>query len=191
MSQPKFPTRRLGANGPFVSAVGYGAGEPYLDHRTEVTCLSHAGSSTYTQGEEELETLTRAADLGITFWDSSDVYGSSKLHMVSTRSDKYGLTMSAGEVTLGKWFSQTDRRSEIFLCTKTGAKDFTPGVTVQRFNSRPSHVRMQLEKSLQRLQTDYIDLYYQHRVDPDVPIESSYFIICLVSCTETVFYSLH
>ena len=99
--------------------------------------------------------------------------------MVSICFNNYGLILSAGEVTLGKWFSQTGRRSEIFLCTKTGAKDFTPGITVQRFNSRPSHVRMQLEKSLQRLQTDYIDLYYQHRVDPDVPIESPSFIFVL------------
>jgi len=105
-----------------------------------------------TNEDEAMATLTRAADLGVTFWDTADVYGGS-------------------ESTIGKWFTATGRRSEVFLATKSGAADFTPGLTTHRFNSKPSHMRSRIENSLKELQTDYIDLYYQHRVDHDVPIE--------------------
>lgn len=75
-------------------------------------------------------------------------------------------------MTLGKWFAKTGRRSEIFLATKFGARDLTPGAARPTHpNSKPSYIKRQLEGSLQRLQTDWIDLYYQHRVDPEVPIE--------------------
>lgn len=83
----------------------------------------------------------------------------------------YLYNSSSGEATLGRWFAKTGRRSEIFLATKSGGKDFSPGLTTHRFSSKPSHMRARLENSLKDLQTDYIDLYYQHRVDPDVPIE--------------------
>ena len=87
-----------------------------------------------------------------------------------------------GEIVLGRWFAKTGRRSEIFLATKSGAKDFTPGLTEHKFNSKPSHMRSRIENSLKLLQTDYIDLYYQHRVDPEVPIESTvaYFHVTLI-----------
>ncbi|TCD67968.1 hypothetical protein EIP91_011769 [Steccherinum ochraceum] len=134
-----FPTRRLGANGPLVSVVGYGA----------MGIGAYYGT---TDEEAAMATLSRAADLGVTFWDTADTYGTS-------------------EAVLGKWFAKTGRRSEIFLATKSGAKDMTPGLTKHLFSSKPSHIRSRIENSLKDLQTDYIDLYYQHRVDPDVPIE--------------------
>jgi aryl-alcohol dehydrogenase-like predicted oxidoreductase len=77
-----------------------------------------------------------------------------------------------GEAVLGKWFKETGRRSEIFLATKFGAFDLTPGAPdLYRPNSKPAYIRKQLASSLKALNTDYIDLYYQHRVDPEVPIE--------------------
>lgn len=78
----------------------------------------------------------------------------------------------AAELTLGKWFAETGRRSEIFLATKFGGWDpegkFGDGKAV----STPSYVKLALNRSLKSLGTDYIDLYYQHRVDPNVPIEA-------------------
>ena len=78
---------------------------------------------------------------------------------------------SPAELTLGKWFNNTGRRSDIFLATKFGGRDpegkFGGGKPI----STPSYVKFALDRSLKRLGTDYIDLYYQHRVDPNVPIE--------------------
>ncbi|KIJ44653.1 hypothetical protein M422DRAFT_30310, partial [Sphaerobolus stellatus SS14] len=104
-----------------------------------------------TDKEEALKTLTYAADRGVTFWDCADVYGNT-------------------EEVLGEWFKTTGRRSEIFLATKFGARDpDTPNNTAR--NSKPSYIRFAVERSLKKLQIDTIDLYYQHRVDPEVPIE--------------------
>ncbi|EIM88901.1 Aldo/keto reductase [Stereum hirsutum FP-91666 SS1] len=143
-----FPTRQLGANGPFVSAIGLGAmgiGECY-------------GKTDY---DEAFKMLTYACDNGVTFWDTADIYGSS-------------------EETLGKWFASTGRRSEIFLASKFGAADMRdeserPEAPNENGlpppNSKPSYILRQLQRSLSLLQTDHIDLYYQHRPDPQVPIE--------------------
>lgn len=72
-----------------------------------------------------------------------------------------------GERLIGDWFAKTGRRADIFLATKfmrgPGDTSFPPG--------DPGYIHVQVEKSLQSLKTDYIDLYYQHRVDPTVPIE--------------------
>lgn len=100
--------------------------------------------------KESLDTLTYAANRGVTFWDTADVYGHS-------------------EDLIGQWFTQTGRRSEIFLATKWGAWDLD--TAERKAKSKPSYIVQQLQRSLTKLQTDYIDLYYQHRVDPDVPIE--------------------
>ncbi|KAF8875002.1 Aldo/keto reductase [Infundibulicybe gibba] len=139
MAAKGFPTRQLGRNGPFVSALGFGA----------MGIGAFYGPS---NDEECMKTLTYAADRGVTFWDTSDMYGTS-------------------EVFLGRWFTQTGRRSEIFLATKWGGMDFSEGGDINKPNSKPDYIRHQLEKSLADLKTDHIDLYYQHRVDPDVPIE--------------------
>jgi len=79
------------------------------------------------------------------------------------------LTLSAGEALIGDWFSKTGRRSEIFLATKFGSYD--PNTTDYKPISQPAHIRAQFQTSLKKLQTTYVDLYYQHRVDPNVPIE--------------------
>ncbi|KAL1747248.1 NADP-dependent oxidoreductase domain-containing protein [Schizophyllum fasciatum] len=143
-----YPKRQLGKNGPLVSAIGFGAmGNLPLEFGT--------GFDFYgvTNEEEVFATLTRAADLGVTFWDTSDYYADS-------------------EVSIGKWFAKTGRRDEIFLATKFGGCDFSEGATdFNKPNSKPDYVRERVETALKRLQTDRIDLLYQHRVDPEVPIE--------------------
>ena len=82
---------------------------------------------------------------------------------------------SIGEAFLGKWFTETGRRSDIFLATKFGGLDLSADVTKGQNNripnSKPSYIRRQVQNSLSDLKTDHIDLYYQHRVDPNVPIE--------------------
>ena len=100
------------------------------------------------------EVLTKAADMGITFWDTSDVYGP-----------------HTNEKLIGKWFKDTGRRNEIFLATKFGnvrLPDGTPAV-----KGDPAYVKKACHDSLERLGIDQIDLYYQHRVDDKVPIEET------------------
>ncbi|KAJ7160921.1 NADP-dependent oxidoreductase domain-containing protein [Mycena filopes] len=99
-----------------------------------------------------LEMLSYAADRGITFWDTADYYGES-------------------ESIIGEWFTKTGRRSEIFLASKFGAADLREGPNKGRTCSEPEYIKHALRRSLALLQTDHIDLYYQHRVDPAVPIE--------------------
>ncbi|KAJ7153543.1 NADP-dependent oxidoreductase domain-containing protein [Mycena crocata] len=132
-----FPTRKLGGNGPSVSAIGLGAGG---------NALSFADKS------ETFEMLSYAADRGVTFWDTADYYGIS-------------------ETIIGEWFVNTGRRSEIFLATKFGAGDLREGPNKGKICSEPSYIKQAVKRSLKMLQTTYIDLYYQHRVDPAVPIE--------------------
>jgi len=138
---PNFPQRRLGDT--TVSALGLG-------------CM---GMSTMLvmglprDEQEVFDTLTKAADMGITFWDTSDAYGDN-------------------EELLGKWFQKTGRRNEIFLATKFGVMHrATLGNTT--INGRPEYVRKACEASLEKLGVDYIDLYYQHRVDTNTPIEKT------------------
>jgi aryl-alcohol dehydrogenase-like predicted oxidoreductase len=107
--------------------------------------------STGRDEEEVFQTLTKAADLGITFWDTSDAY-------------------LDNEEIIGKWFRDTGRRDEIFLATKFGVKVANGKLEV---NGRPEYVAEACQKSLERLGTDRIDLYYQQRVDTTVPIEKT------------------
>ncbi|RQM07475.1 hypothetical protein DH86_00003142 [Scytalidium sp. 3C] len=104
--------------------------------------------------EESLKLLTKAADMGITFWDTSDLYGP-----------------FTNEQLLGRWFKETGRRDEIFLATKFGNKRTPDGKPT--VDGRPEYVKEACKASLERLQTDHFDLYYQHRVDPTVPIEKT------------------
>ncbi|QIX00430.1 hypothetical protein AMS68_005947 [Peltaster fructicola] len=103
--------------------------------------------------EASLEVLTKAADLGINFWDTSDIYGP-----------------FTNEKLIGKWFKQTGRRKEIFLATKF-ANSFTDGKLVIRGDKE--YVKQACAASLERLGVDQIDLYYQHRVDSKTPIEET------------------
>lgn len=95
--------------------------------------------------------IRRAVDLGVTFFDTAEVYGP-----------------YANEELLGQALAPV--REQVVIATKFG---FTFGADnkQQDLNSRPEHIREAVEGSLRRLKTDYIDLLYQHRVDPEVPIE--------------------
>ncbi|KAL7786430.1 NADP-dependent oxidoreductase domain-containing protein [Trichoderma afarasin] len=102
---------------------------------------------------ERLELLDRAWALGCTNWDTADVYGDS-------------------EDIIGKWFAlHPERRKDIFLATKFGlsvGNDYSIGV-----DSSPNNCAKCFKRSLDRLNVDYIDLYYLHRPNPKVPIEKT------------------
>ena len=95
--------------------------------------------------------LDRAADLGVTFLDTADAYG------------PYTNERLIGAAVKG-------RRDDVQLATKFG-NEIVDGTRTGKVNGRPDYVRASVDGSLQRLGVDVIDLYYQHRVDPNVPIE--------------------
>ena len=104
---------------------------------------------------ESTATIHRALDLGITLLDTADIYGP-----------------FTNEVLVGKAIA--DRRDEVVLATKFGNEVDENGKRTGGVNGRPEYVRAALEASLRRLDVDVIDLYYQHRVDPDTPIEETF-----------------
>ncbi|MFF8320997.1 aldo/keto reductase [Streptomyces bobili] len=103
--------------------------------------------------EEGIATIRRAHELGTDFFDTAELYG------VGTGSN---------EILLGK--AVKDFRDEVVLATKFGY-DMTAQQLGGGFNSRPENIRKVAENSLRYLQTDYIDLFYQHVSDPEVPVE--------------------
>ena len=127
----------------FVSKIGLG-------------CMGMSISltpGTTNDDEENLRVLTAAADMGINLWVTSDWYGP-----------------YTNERLLGRWFKETGRRDEIFLVTKFGSRLIDGKMLVC---GTPEYVREACEGSLQRLGVDRIDLYMQHRVDPETPIEKT------------------
>jgi aryl-alcohol dehydrogenase-like predicted oxidoreductase len=104
--------------------------------------------------QEMINLLHAAVDRGITFFDTAEVYGP------YTNEELVGEALSP-------------RRNEVVIATKFGFKLDPTGQrrSVQDVDSRPEHIKEVAAASLKRLRTDYIDLFYQHRVDPNVPIE--------------------
>jgi len=103
---------------------------------------------------ESVATIHRALDLGVTLFDTSDAYGP-----------------HTNEQLVGR--AVADRRDQVLLATKFGLVRDPDDPTARGVNGRPEYVRQAAEGSLQRLGVDHIDLYYQHRVDPDTPIEET------------------
>jgi aryl-alcohol dehydrogenase-like predicted oxidoreductase len=103
---------------------------------------------------DALDTIHYALDHGVNFLDTADVYGP-----------------WTNEQLVGKAIK--GRRDDIIIATKFGNEVDAGGKRTGRVNGRPEYIRMAVEGSLKRLDVDYIDLYYQHRVDPDTPIEDT------------------
>jgi aryl-alcohol dehydrogenase-like predicted oxidoreductase len=103
---------------------------------------------------EAVATIHRALDLGVTLFDTSDAYGP-----------------QTNEQLVGRAIE--DRRDEVVLATKFGIVRDPNDPSARGLNGRPDYVLWACEASLRRLAVDHIDLYYQHRVDPDVPIEET------------------
>jgi aryl-alcohol dehydrogenase-like predicted oxidoreductase len=104
--------------------------------------------------QESIATMHRAFELGVNFFDTSDAYGP-----------------YTNEELVGK--ALADRRDQVVIATKFGITRSGENYSVRGINGRPEYVRAACEASLKRLGSDYIDLYYQHRVDADVPIEET------------------
>jgi len=115
-------------------------------------CMGMSQSYGPADESESIATLHRAIELGCTFFDTAEIYGP-----------------FTNEELLGRAFR--GRRDQVVIATKFGFR-FEGGKRVGTERaSRPEHIRRAVEGSLRRLGTDYIDLLYQHRVDPAVPIE--------------------
>jgi aryl-alcohol dehydrogenase-like predicted oxidoreductase len=133
----------LGSQGARVSRMGLG-------------CMGMSEFYGERNDAESRATLGRALDLGITFWDTADMYG-----------------IGDNEELLGQFLRESGRRDEVFLATKFGNQRKKDDPTFWAINGRPEYVRSACDASLQRLGVDHIDLYYQHRVDQDTPIEET------------------
>ena len=131
--------RKLGARGPTVSAIGLGAG----------SATTHFGSR---DDQVQIETMQRALDLGVTFFDTADRYMKGRHEHLLGRALK-------------------GRRGETVLASKFGNFDLPDGR--KGYNGKPQYVPQACEASLRNLGVDYIDLYYLHRIDPEVPIEDT------------------
>jgi len=132
-------TRTLGRDGPTVSALGLG-------------CMGMSAFYGPHDDAQSIATLHHALDVGLSFFDTADVYGP-----------------YTNEELLGR--ALAGRRDQAFIATKFGfVRDTNPARIV---DGSPKHVREACEGSLRRLNVAHIDLYYLHRVDPQVPIEET------------------
>jgi aryl-alcohol dehydrogenase-like predicted oxidoreductase len=136
-------TRTLGPDGPEVSAIGLG-------------CMGMSAFYGAADEGEALATIQRSLDLGCCFLDTSDMYGPHTNERLVGRAIK-------------------GRREEVFLATKFAIKleQGEDGKPLRSIDGRPEYVHSACDGSLQRLGVEQIDLYYQHRVDPNTPIEDT------------------
>jgi aryl-alcohol dehydrogenase-like predicted oxidoreductase len=134
--------RKLGNSGLEVSALGLG-------------CMGMSfGLGQPTDPKDGIALIRAAVERGVTFFDTAEVYGPFK-----------------NEELVGEALAPV--REQVVIATKFGFNIDADGTQHQTspLNSRPEHIKEVAEASLKRLKTDYIDLFYQHRVDPEVPIE--------------------
>jgi len=138
--------RKLGTTGEELSALGLG-------------CMGMSFAYGPTDDKESLATLEKALDMGINFWDTADMYGN-----------------GANEELISKVL--VPNRDKIFIATKFGFR-FKDGIAGPSsasgtyFDGSPAWMKVAVEQSLKRLKIDTIDLYYAHRVDPNIPIEET------------------
>ncbi|EEI93033.1 oxidoreductase, aldo/keto reductase family protein [Sphingobacterium spiritivorum ATCC 33300] len=138
--------RKLGKSNEDVSAVGLG-------------CMGMSFAYGASDDQQSIATLHKALDLGINFWDTADMYGN-----------------GANEELLSKVL--VPNRDKVFIATKFGFR-FRDGIARASnanetyFDGSPEWIRVAVEDSLKRLKVDVIDLYYAHRVDPNIPVEET------------------
>jgi aryl-alcohol dehydrogenase-like predicted oxidoreductase len=135
------PTHTLGKDGLSVGAIGLG-------------CMSFSPAYGGFEGVDPTDVILHAVDLGVTLFDTADVYGP-----------------HTSELAVGK--ALAGRRDEVKIATKFGIVSGPGQGQPPVVKGTPEYVRTSVEGSLSRLGIDHIDLYYQHRADPDVPIEET------------------